>query len=425
MSRFAIFTAVALAVGSLTHTASAQLPSPDFFPIGVFGQPKSSFAKWKNRGVNTMFQYEPEMSGGVPRVTMEEWSAAARAQGLYYMRHPSANPADDLQDKNLIAWTQNDEPDLPNHEAIAQVIIDRYQNYKAIGPSKPVWVNFAGNRVTNNNDYSQWVKGGDWISADWYPFNADPGRYSIKLIGQQLDVLRAASGGVNRKYFAIIEASNQHLKNGPTVFSREPTPDEFRGSVWEAIVHGASGIGYFPQRVDGTFMYDNASAAIATEMTTQNNRLTTKDARTNVSIGGILNLAFNPPGKGFSSPADPDLEATWRTAPTGDYFFVLNQSAALAGNNGLVSFNLTGVNPTYSLLEVVGESVNGFQRVVPISNGVVQDTFGAYGVHVYRAAPGIVAGVPVPEPTSLGLLAAGAGALALRRPRKSHVQETR
>jgi hypothetical protein len=425
MSKVAIFTAATFTWGLLTQTTQAQLPSSDFFPIGVFAQPKSSFAKWKGRGINTMFQYEPELSGGVPRVTMDEWSAAARAQGLYYMRHPSVNPADDLQDKNLIAWTQNDEPDLPNHEAIAQVIVDRYQNYKAIGPSKPVWVNFAGNRVTANNDYTQWVKGGDWISADWYPFNADPTRYTIKLIGQQLDVLRAASGGAPKKYFAIIEASNQHLKNGPTIFSREPTPDEFRGSVWEAIVHGASGIGYFPQRVDGTFMYDNMSTTLEAEMKTQNARITTKDARTNVSIGGILNLAFNPAGKGFSTPNDPDLEATWRVAPTGDYFAVLNQSSTPAGSNGLVSFNLAGVNPSYALLEVVGESVNGFQRVVSINNGVVQDTFGAYGVHVYRAAPGIVAGVPVPEPASAGLLAGAAGALALRRPRRRHVPETR
>jgi len=33
--------------------------------------------------------------------------------------------------------------------------------------------------------------------------------------------------------------------------------------------------------------------------------------------------------------------------------------------------------------------------------------------------------VPVPEPTTVGLLAATAGALAFRRPRPSHVQETR
>jgi hypothetical protein len=113
-----------------------------------------------------------------------------------------------------------------------------------------------------------------------------------------------------------------------------------------------------------------------------------------------------------------DLEATWRVAPTGDYFFVLNQSPNAAGNNGLVSFLLGGLDPSYTLLEVVGESVNGIQRTVPVVNGVVQDTFAAYDVHVYRAAPGILAGQAVPEPATVGLLAAAAGGIALRRPRR-------
>src|SRR4051794_31329383 len=91
-----------------TQTALAQLPSPDFFPIGVHSQPTTSFAKWKARGVNTMVQYE-SLNGAV---SMDTWDAAAEAQGLYYIRWPGANPSNDLQKKNLLAWAQGDEPDL-------------------------------------------------------------------------------------------------------------------------------------------------------------------------------------------------------------------------------------------------------------------------------------------------------------------------
>ena len=47
--------------------AFAQVPSSDYFPIGVHGQPKLSFDKWKARGINTLFQYEGENNAqGVP-----------------------------------------------------------------------------------------------------------------------------------------------------------------------------------------------------------------------------------------------------------------------------------------------------------------------------------------------------------------------
>src|SRR5689334_10954868 len=118
-------------LGCYGGLASAQVPSSDYFPIGVHGQPKSSFDKWKSRGINTLFQYEGENNAqGVPTVTMSDWSATAASKGLYYVRAPSANPANDLQEKNLIAWAQKDEPDLSNHSPTPAVNIDIYQNWK-------------------------------------------------------------------------------------------------------------------------------------------------------------------------------------------------------------------------------------------------------------------------------------------------------
>ena len=231
--------AVAVVAGLATST-HAQLPNQEFFPIGVFAQPLNSFDKWKNRGINTLFQYEPQTnSQGIPTATMEQWSKAAADRGLYYARLPSSNPANDLQEQYLLAWTQKDEPDLENHDPFPPRNIDLYQNLKAISPTKPVWINFAGNHVTpQGSDYTQWAKSGDWLSMDWYPFNANPSRYQIDLIGRAIDKLRTDSKGVPKKYFAIIESSNQQLNAS----SRAPTTDEFRGEIWEAIVDGAGGI---------------------------------------------------------------------------------------------------------------------------------------------------------------------------------------
>ena len=65
---------------ALAFQSEAQLPSQDFFPIGVHAQPTSNFAKWKSRGLNTMFQYEGQNnSQGVPAVTMKQTLGFGRA----------------------------------------------------------------------------------------------------------------------------------------------------------------------------------------------------------------------------------------------------------------------------------------------------------------------------------------------------------
>src|SRR5258706_6417705 len=95
----------ALFVGGLPIAVCAQVPSPDYFPIGVHGQPKSSFDKWQSRGGNTLFQYKGENNSlGVPTASMKLWSDTAASKGLFYVPAPSPNPPRDLQARNLLAW---------------------------------------------------------------------------------------------------------------------------------------------------------------------------------------------------------------------------------------------------------------------------------------------------------------------------------
>src|SRR5439155_8239593 len=82
--------------------------------------------------------------------------------------------------------------------------------------------------------------------------------------------------------------------------SRAPTRAEFRGQVWDAVIHGAKGIMYFPFNFKGSWDTDhgpeNATAYdgtpedpsnnIVEEMKTQNGRLT--------ALGPILLTQENP-----------------------------------------------------------------------------------------------------------------------------------
>jgi hypothetical protein len=402
--RAALWAAAATALlATVTPTARAQIPGDDFFPIGVHSQPKNSFDKWKGRGINTMFQWEAERNGsGVPTVSLQTWSDTAASKGLYYVREPSANPADDLQDSHLLAWAQKDEPDLVNHDPNASANIDIYQNWKAIGPSKPVWINFAGPSVTTTGaDYRQWVKGGDWVASDWYPINW--ARYNnINFTGQAIDKLRKDSNGVPKRFMAYIETSWQKL----SLNSRGPTRDEFRGSVWHAIMHGAGGIIYFPQvvpntGVGGSFSYDGTPADVVDEMTKVDAQIQ--------SYARILNAAYNPTSRSLTS-TNGAIESTWRVVQDGDYFFVLNQSSGTITN---VPLTLAGLPAGVTALNVVGEN-----RQELLSSGIIRDDFTPWQVHVYTTSA--LAGSPVPEPAGVALLT-GAGAWALgrrRRPRR-------
>jgi hypothetical protein len=391
---------VTVSLATLAPAALAQLPSDDYFPIGVHSQPKSSFDKWKGRGINTLFQYEAERnSQGVPSVSLQTWSDTAASKGLNYVREPAANPADDLQDPHLLGWAQKDEPDLVNHNPNPSFNIDIYQNWKAIGPSKPVWINFAGPSVTvNGADYRQWVKGGDWVASDWYPINW--GRYgNINFTGQAIDKLRSDSNGVPKKFFAYIESSWQKLSVG----SRGPTRDEFRGSVWSAIMHGAGGIIYFPQvvpnaTVGGSFSFDGTDANVADEMTKVDAQIQ--------SYARILNAAYNPTSRSLTS-TNTAIESTWRVVQDGDYFFVLNQSANTISN---VPLTLAGLPANVTALNVVGEN-----RTDLLNSGIIKDDFTPWQVHVYTTAA--LAGAAVPEPAGVALLAGTAvWALGRRRP---------
>lgn len=398
-SRTRVSLLAALLVSVIPIGANAQLPNEGFFPIGVHGQPKSSFDKWKSRGVNTLFQYEGENnSQGVPTVSMKLWSDTAASKGLYYVRAPSANPADDLQEKNLIAWAQKDEPDLSNHNPNPATNIDIYQNWKAIAPSKPVWINYAGPSITvGGANYTQWDKAGDWIASDWYPINW--ARYNnINFVGKATEKLKTDANGVPKKYFSYIETSWQKLSGSV----RGPTKDEFRGEVWSAIVHGAGGIIYFPQvvrdkTIGGSFSYDGTPADVAAEMTTQDAIIQ--------SYGRQLNAPFNPSSRAVSA-SNAAIESTWRVMQDGDYFFVLNQSPNTLTN---VTLNLSGLDQNITSLSVLGES-----RLEALSGGAIVDSFTPYQVHIYEAAAS-AGSLPLPEPGTIGLLGLSLGGWAFKR----------
>jgi hypothetical protein len=327
------------------------------FPIGVYVQAPDNFELWKSRGVNTMVV--------VPDGNSETaWNKAAIRDGLYEIRAPASNPASDVGDKNLLAWALPDEPDDVTTQIPFAKVQRTYRSWKRIDPRLPVYINFNGQ--FNQHDvktnaggtswYHQYVRGANWITSDLYPVNNGEGN-DLGVIGQEVTQLRQLAG--SKPVFVFIE-SGAYAAGNPVI-----TPGQFRGEVWEAIIHGARGIFYFPVRVTPHFSYDVTPPAVAAEMTRQDATIT--------KLAGVLQGTINPSSLGASAPSP--LQVAWRSSAGHSYFFVLNLSPRAVSHQAI---RLKGIGSAASA------TVYGENRTVPISGGTITDNFGPYAVHIYQ-----------------------------------------
>lgn len=348
---------LALLASGAAHAAVAAAFVPPKFVIGVFAQPNYKLADWRQRGVNTAFAYEP--LGGT--VSNADWSAAAAAQGMAYIREPGADLAADARDPHLLAWLQPDEPDIKKLPASG--LIDNYHKWKVAGPNVPVIVNFSGGNIVLDlvpkSTITQYFPSADQYANDFYPISGWGRLDWLYRVGQAVDQLGALTGG--KPQYAFIETGTDISAN-PGAGSL--TPDEFHSMAWDAVIHGVRGIIYFPQAFQGGFRYDSTPPAIVGELTTLNSHLT--------DISATLAGPANPLNIPVSVPAP--LEAGWRATTTGKLVMVSNPTAQarpgvvvqLGGNSGVA--------------EVWWEN----RRVLVANGGALADDFAPFAVHVYQ-----------------------------------------
>jgi len=388
-------TAVGLALAlSACRAAPTKAPlpaSPDsalfldgFFPIGVFSQTASNLESWRDRGCNTAL----EIPQGEDRAT---WDAEAQRVGLKLIRRPVSDPADDIGRTDVIAWPQPDEPDVDGQQANCGgdciALCERlFTRWREVDPTRPVFVNLAGPNVllpaacdhcngpgdeppspecypNNATCYPRIIAAADWVGMDVYPVTgwlfSDALREDVSVVGRTLDKL---AGWTDKPLFAIVEVSNQRL-NIPGAGTRGPTPGEYRAEVWDAIIHGARGIFYFPQAFN-PFTFDATSAPVLREMERQHATLS--------ALAPVLQSKIDPPG--LTAAVDMPLEAGWRRSANSTVFFVLNTTGGRV-RHGRVSLN--GASAA-TKARVYGEG-----RSVRIARGAWVDDFDPFALHIY------------------------------------------
>lgn len=399
-------TVLAASLGFASFARGAPITGdPNFFPIGIFQQPVVYMDRWKARGVNTLVGADLEGYR-----TIEYWNSQAEAKGMYQIRQPLTDPKVDVGRKSLLAWMQYDEPDV--HNTSATVLASQYATWKKIDPNRKVFVNYSGRMLLSGSDYGDglrqkyvdWSKGADWVSGDIYPVTGynrpdwldrtkpsiDPrtGKSDRRTSGAMVTQLRNWVPNKNG-FGAFIETSDQDLSWTPKE-TRGINAAEFKGSVWDALIHGANSIFYFAHKfgVGWPAGFDGTPADVVAEMTKQNDRI--------VKLALALNADVDPSGYSFSSD-NGLLQGSWRKTSKGTFFIVENMSSSTLTN---VSFDLQGVSGA--------ASVFGENRTLVLSAGLERDSFTPYETHVYQASGS------VPEPGIVGM-AATALLIILRR----------
>jgi hypothetical protein len=241
---------------------------------------------------------------------------------------------------------------------------------KAIDPTRPVLVDF-GQGVANEfwkgrgpctgdqKYYDVAAQDADILAFDIYPVGSSTPEVKNKLeyVARGVENLTGHAVG-GQKIWATLETT---ALNPPL----RPMPAQVRAEVWMALIHGAKGIVYFahelkPQfREDAIFRYPD----IVDEITTTNRLIH--------SLAPVLNSP-NAKRKINVQSAVPIATMLKQHEHTLYLFAVAMRNAP-----SRAQFAVDGLDDTQA--DVLGEARN-----VSIRNGMLEDDFAGYGVHLYK-----------------------------------------
>ena len=364
-----------------TQAAPADTPfangfpdDPHFFPIGVWMQSPDRAPAYKRIGINTYVG----LWDGPTGAQLSELAG----QGLFAVAEQNevalASP-----DRHVVrAWMHADEPDNAQatwfgiHVACVppQQVADRTTEMKRRDPTRPVFLNFGrgvadfawrgrGTCTGDTSYYGIAAARADIASFDIYPVaNADPpvkGR--LEYVARGVANLRAWARDA-RWVWAVIETAG--IRDGRA----RPSAEQIRAEVWLALVAGARGIVYFVHefaptfREDGIFRHPDAVAAVA---------------RVDQEIRSLAPVLNSPPGtvQADASGSTGPVATMLKVYEGETYLFAVSESPVPSE----ARIRIPGIRDADAV--VLGED-----RTVHLSDGVLEEPFGPYDVHLYRLA---------------------------------------
>ncbi len=369
--------AIAAAPVSTARCANGLPDDGSFFPIAVWLQSPTHATEYRAIGVNLYL--------GLDNGPTEEQLAVLSANGMFVIANQNQVGLTSKNRGVIKGWLyERDEPD--NAQPIgggrygpcvpAAEVAQRVREIKSRDPTRPVMVGFGqavadphwvgrGSCTGDMGYYEIARQGADIVGFDIYPVGSDSPEVKGKLeyVAHGVDFLREKA------------PAGQAVWNAIETTALDPAhpvrPDQVRSEVWMSIIHGSAGIVYFVHEFKPIF---GENAIFRHPDVVDGVRATNKLIE---NLAPVLN-SKTVDGRVATTSAEP-ISTMVKEYGSAIYLFavVMNQRPTDA------RFKLGGVRD--GVAEVLGE-----YRRVPVLNGVIEDHFVGYGVHIYKmpVAPG-------------------------------------
>jgi hypothetical protein len=349
-----------------------------FFPIMSWAQPSKNYKQLQQLGMNTH-------CGDVDPV-------AAKEAGCYAVTNSKriGHAATD----NILGMIFDDEPDMPSGKGAAakprqmpEQVAEKVKGIRAENPNRLLFMTFTGHFTKEEStypaefrakNYPEYVKNADVVGFDIYPIYGSGYAAHLNWVGNGVTQLRGYAG--NRPVYAWIETSK-----GSKWMSYELQPDVLpihtRNEVWQAIINGATAIGYFTH----AWRPDFKEFAPTPEMQKELARLNTQIERLAPAI-----LA-NPAKEKIEMVLGDKLECKFKATKLDGslYIFAENndlgpgaekakQFAPINPRTAKAVFTVTGLKAG-TKIEVIDE-----QRAITAEKGRFEDEFAPLAEHIYK-----------------------------------------
>jgi len=346
---------------------------PNSFPIAVWLQDPSDAAAYKKGGINLYI--------GLWHGPTEDQLAILRTAGMPVMCRQNSVGLDHINDSIIVGWTQQDEPDNAQSDGSGgydpcldpAIIVNNYRIIQDKDPSRPVYLNLGqgvsyvdwvgrGTCRADTLSYPEYIESCDIISYDIYPVTSkyDLIRNNLWYVPQGINNLRRWSGE-NKPVWCWIETTHINSQN-------KPTPSQVKAEVWMALIHGAKGFGYFchewvPETNPNALLDDPVMFPAISEINARIHQLA--PVLNSPDIQSVVSVE--------SSNVSVPVDIMVKHYENALYVFSVSMREGLT----TAAFTINGIKE--GQLSVIGED-----RELIISDGLFEDQYEDYEVHLYK-----------------------------------------
>jgi hypothetical protein len=369
------------AVVTLDANGAVLVDGEPFLPIMSWLQCPGNIAHQKSLGINT---FVGDGCGGAA----SDYLDACATNGAWGVLDPGDPSVKDHS--ALLGWIFGDEPDLESNQVEPATILTQYQAIKAEDADHPTFLTVTSGFYSEDSPpawmggdrgrYSAYCQATDLVGFDIYPvYGWCRPDWLYKVGAAQSELITTCGGRATYQWIEAVKTSGQWCDIAEREPDDGPTPEEIRNEVWQALVQGATAIGYF------THSWECPGYAQFCLGATQEQELT----RTNAQVTALTRPLLAPAHSGgvtvvAAGGGTVDAKATVEAGKL--YVF----AASVERSVKQVTIDVPGMLAD-ATVQVYDES-----RTITATGTSFVDSFDPLGVHIYVVED-------APAPTDAGV----------------------